>query len=1015
MRKNRHNNGYVAAKIDGLTSFNGSISTSSEHLKTNYVQRTYDRIKDRSLYVRPTNGNGYGATASVGIVDGSVVGLIITNKGTGYTSAPTVSFSGGGGSGAEAIVTVASNSIASFTLLHSIEEVIIVDPGEGYTSTPTLTFSAPGAGGTTATATATITNGKLTGITITNAGSKYSSTPSVTISTAGSTVSAKVVVKIRCGSGYTSAPTVSFSGGAGSNAAATSLIEGSIGTFTITNGGSGYTSTPTVFLQDTVNNREEIFVGTASISGGAVTGITATSSLQRIKNTTNVIIGGWTPLPTINSGDQKFAGAFMIAEQDNNYVAFSVSTSGGANYSVDWGDGVTESIPSGTTAQHHYTKSYYQSLTTQSEFRKYKTVVIVITPSTGNLININLNQKHSEFTVNGNIDSGFLDICVAGSSINSVTVGGGGNAVRLSQLEQFEFKGTNSITNGGGFFNSCRNLRKIVSFDTSGFTSCNAMFGSCEFLTELPELNLSNCNGAYVNMFTQCRSLERVNIRFGKPTGIAGMFSYCQSLTVAPWIDTINTTDFSNAFIGCFALKQIPTYNTQKVTSFNAAFASCYSLQKFPNLNTSSATDIGQMFYFCVSLEDVPYLHCLDSTLVTNANQVFYLCYSLKYINNSIIRLPNATSVTFFFSDCRSLVELPDIYIPSATSCVSMFSSCYNLKFIGNIDCRSSTSFSTMFNQCNSLKKIGSIVTTKGTDFSSMFSSCSTLKEIPPIDTSLGTTFTSMFTSCSSLETIPLLVLNPVIGTIAVSAYSSMFSNCFMLREIPEVVFNPGANTNIFSSIFSTCPSLRRIKATGINQNITIGSAGSNASMMMGSELSELFTNLSTVVGKTITLNTVGKIVGSVTASISGTTMTVTAVSSGRIVPNQPISGTGVTAGTTVTIQLTGTNASAATPTSTGSNSGQNILTVSSVSGIVTGQIVSGTGIPNSTFVTGINGLGVKLSNNLTATSSGTYTFRTAGAAGTYTVSASQTVSSTTITAATPYSNIATAKGWTVA
>ena len=51
------------------------------------------------------------------------------------------------------------------------------------------------------------------------------------------------------GSGYTSAPTVSFSGGAGSGAAATAIISGGQVTgFTITNPGSGYTSVPTVTL-----------------------------------------------------------------------------------------------------------------------------------------------------------------------------------------------------------------------------------------------------------------------------------------------------------------------------------------------------------------------------------------------------------------------------------------------------------------------------------------------------------------------------------------------------------------------------------------------------------------------------------------------------------------------------------------------------------------------------------------------------------------------------------------------
>lgn len=46
---------------------------------------------------------------------------------------------------------------------------------------------------------------------------------------------------------------------------------------------------------------------------------------------------------------------------------------------------------------------------------------------------------------------------------------------------------------------------------------------------------------------------------------------------------------------------------------------------------------------------------------------------------------------------------------------------------------------------------------------------------------------------------------------------------------------------------------------------------------------------------------------GVLTGSIAGTTLTTTAVTSGIFAPGQPISGTGVTAGTTILTQLTGT------------------------------------------------------------------------------------------------------------
>ncbi|WP_186157954.1 hypothetical protein [Burkholderia gladioli] len=75
-----------------------------------------------------------------------------------------------------------------------VVSVIISNGGSGYTSAPTVTFAAP-TSGVTATGTAIVQSGKVVSVTITNPGS-----------------------------GYTAAPTVSFSGGGGTGAAATSNL-----------------------------------------------------------------------------------------------------------------------------------------------------------------------------------------------------------------------------------------------------------------------------------------------------------------------------------------------------------------------------------------------------------------------------------------------------------------------------------------------------------------------------------------------------------------------------------------------------------------------------------------------------------------------------------------------------------------------------------------------------------------------------------------------------------------------
>lgn len=77
---------------------------------------------------------------------GSVTGISVTASGSGYTSAPTVALSTGGGSGAKAVAIVDGGKVTN---------VFVISNGSGYTSAPTVTFT--GGGGTNAAATAKLT------------------------------------------------------------------------------------------------------------------------------------------------------------------------------------------------------------------------------------------------------------------------------------------------------------------------------------------------------------------------------------------------------------------------------------------------------------------------------------------------------------------------------------------------------------------------------------------------------------------------------------------------------------------------------------------------------------------------------------------------------------------------------------------------------------------------------------------------------------------------------------------
>lgn len=169
----------------------------------------YARIQDTAL-------NLTGSSQPIGR-------LILVDGGEGgYTSAPNMTITGGGGTGATAQAYISGVSVLTLT-----------SGGSNYVSAPTVTFVGGGAS-TSATATATITTGSVTALTLTFSGADYTSAPTVVISggggtnaTATATIDPGVVTAVRLtnpGAGYSYSPDVSFLGGGSLGAVAAAQL-----------------------------------------------------------------------------------------------------------------------------------------------------------------------------------------------------------------------------------------------------------------------------------------------------------------------------------------------------------------------------------------------------------------------------------------------------------------------------------------------------------------------------------------------------------------------------------------------------------------------------------------------------------------------------------------------------------------------------------------------------------------------------------------------------------------------
>lgn len=204
-------------------------------------------------------GLGGGATFVATILNGSVVNIALTSAGSGYEPGDIVQLHfTGGGSDTDVQLTAV---LAAGT----VKNVIITNPGSGYTpGTYALSFS--GGGGTGAAGTYTVgAGGTVTGASVTSPGSGYTGTPSVSFPSGGGTGAAGIVTisagtiasvtVVHGGTNLTGTPTLTVVGGGGTGAVLTAnLTTGSVSSVTVNNGGSGYTSTPQIVVQTGLNN-----------------------------------------------------------------------------------------------------------------------------------------------------------------------------------------------------------------------------------------------------------------------------------------------------------------------------------------------------------------------------------------------------------------------------------------------------------------------------------------------------------------------------------------------------------------------------------------------------------------------------------------------------------------------------------------------------------------------------------------------------------------------------------------
>lgn len=263
---------------------------------------------------------------------------VVYGGGEGATATAVVGGLGGIGAELEAVITAGQ-----------VTAVNIIEGGFGYLTAPTIVFSSG-----LAEATAVVLDGAIVQVTVEIPGSGYITAPTVTART---DIISKFVVNTN-GKNYTSAPTVTVSGGGSTNqATGTAVLNTNNGVASITvgnNGGSGYTSQPTVTITD-ANAKYVAIPSTAS--GG-----TTKAAYTTVANMGSAWVATTGSLPNGSYSSITYGGGYWIAvggaggaggcartvDADTTWNNVALPALGAGSYSsVAYGHGIFLAISTG--------------------------------------------------------------------------------------------------------------------------------------------------------------------------------------------------------------------------------------------------------------------------------------------------------------------------------------------------------------------------------------------------------------------------------------------------------------------------------------------------------------------------------------------------------------------------------------------------------------------------------------------------------------------------------------------
>ena len=543
----------------------------------------------------------------------------------------------------------------------------------------------------------------------------------------------------------------------------------------------------------------------------------------------------WRALTAVGDSEQKFSGIVAVFPQ-GSYLALSAA----GNYTVNWGDGASENVNTGVTANKLYDFNDADLANTNAPVTLTDAGDLVERTAHGyvngmevrfyNIVSTTgLTTAQVYYVINATTNNFQVSTTVGGSAIALST---NGSATLLPYKQAIVV-----VTPNGGTLTS---ININIKNTTSGLQAYES--GWLDIEVGSPNFTSITLGGTTANV--RVAMCERVAVRsIGSVTSLSSLFENFRELQAVVLGNTASVTNISRMFAECSSLVTAPLFNTAAVTNMQNMFRNCRSLTVVPLYNTAAVTNMVETFNACSALTTVP---LFNTAAVTNMNAMFQNADSVAAV--PLLNTAAVTNMANAFNACRALTTVPLFNTAAVTNMDATFVNCLSLTTVPLYNTAAVTSMQSTFNNCPSLTTVPLLNTAAVTNMRETFNSCTSLTTVPLFNTAAATNTQQMFQNCTSLATVPLF------NTAAVTNIQSMFTGCTSLSSVPTLNVSAVSSSGNFTNMFNDCNSLSRIQAANFNYTFSVASCKLGAT-----ELNEIYTNLPVAVGQTITVsNNVG-------------------------------------------------------------------------------------------------------------------------------------------------------------